>query len=380
MNKKELGQIRRRMAVNKNNIHNIYGCYVNTSKEVISYLEENLSMMRELEAEKYLGFLKKTISGTLGKNLIDIVFSTQQVVDSEEHKLLMRLRKSKMSDSDARDEFYKKVIESVDMPDTNYVILLAAEAYDVPNRGADGEIQHDGSDNTFTYFLCAICPVKDGKPELGYSHADKFHGFESKQVVAMPELGFMFPAFDDGSANIYNALFYSRNTAMLYDSFINTVFNVETPMSPDEQKESFRSVLTSTLEGDCNIEIVQSVYGQIRDRIEAHKESKDPEPLDITVDEVSDMLEKSGVEEDKIEVFQTKCSEEFGEGTTLKPANIIDSGKFELVTPQAKISVVPDQSHVLETKIIDGKKYILIPFDEAAELNGFNITIPTETE
>ena len=44
------------------------------------------------EAEQYLGLLKKALSGTLGKNLIDIVFSTRQVVDSEEHRLLSALR------------------------------------------------------------------------------------------------------------------------------------------------------------------------------------------------------------------------------------------------------------------------------------------------
>ena len=50
-----------------------------------------LGNMPEEEAEKYLGLLKKSLSGTLGKNLIDIVFSTQQVMDSEEHKLLSAL-------------------------------------------------------------------------------------------------------------------------------------------------------------------------------------------------------------------------------------------------------------------------------------------------
>lgn len=66
-------------------ISRVYGCYVNSSKEIVSDLDESLGMMPQEESEKYLSLLKKGLSGSLGKNLIDIVFSTQQVVDSEEH-------------------------------------------------------------------------------------------------------------------------------------------------------------------------------------------------------------------------------------------------------------------------------------------------------
>ena len=92
-------------------------------------------MMPLEEAEKYLGLLKKTFSGTLGKNLIDIVFSTRQVADSDEHRLLMALRDSRLKDGEVRQEFYQKVIGNLDMGDGNYLILLAHDAYGVPHRG-----------------------------------------------------------------------------------------------------------------------------------------------------------------------------------------------------------------------------------------------------
>ena len=85
MNKKEISELRHRFSPDKNPIGHIYGCYVNTKKEIIAYLDESLATMPPEEAEKYLGFLKKALSGTQGKNLIDIVFSTQQVADSPEH-------------------------------------------------------------------------------------------------------------------------------------------------------------------------------------------------------------------------------------------------------------------------------------------------------
>ncbi len=376
MNQKELNEIRRRMAPNKSNISKIYGCYVNSKKEILSYLEESLGIMPELETEKYMIFLKKSLSGSLGKNLIDIVFSTQQVLDSDEHRLLTSLTSSALKDTAAREQFYQKVIQSLDMEDCNYLILLASDAYDVPYRGKDDEIQADASDTVFKYIICAVCPVRDGKPELGYfSGENEFHGYATNQIVAPPELGFMFPTFDDRTANIYNALFYSKNTAQIHHEFIDAVFHTKAPMSADEQKETFQSVLAESLEDGCSYDVMQAVHEQIRERIEQHKENKNPDCLDITVREVGEILHSNGIPEEQIQVFQEKCGEEFGDGAVLNPRNIIDSSKFELVTPQVKISVDPEYSYMVETKVIDGKKYILIPADVGVEVNGIDVKI-----
>lgn len=81
MNQKEINELRRRFRPEKSAISRVYGCYVNSSKEIVSDLDESLGMMPQEESEKYLSLLKKGLSGSLGKNLIDIVFSTQQVAD-----------------------------------------------------------------------------------------------------------------------------------------------------------------------------------------------------------------------------------------------------------------------------------------------------------
>jgi hypothetical protein len=379
MNQKELNEIRRRMVPNKNNIGKIYGCYVNSNREILSYLEESLGRMPELETEKYMGLFKKSLSGGLGKNLIDIVFSNQQVLHSEEHHLLTSLASSALKEAEARERFYQKVIQSLDLEDSNYLILLASDAYDVPYRGKDDEIQTDASDTVFQYIICAICPVRDGKPELGYfSGENEFHGYATNQIVAPPELGFLFPTFDNRTANIYNALFYSKNTAQLHHEFIDAVFHTEAPMSADEQKEAFRGVLTDALEDHCSYDVVQAVHEQIRERMEEHKESKDPDPLDLTAGEVGEILQSSGVPEKQIQTFQEKYGEKFGNGAVLNPGNIIDSGKFELVTPQVRICVDPEYSSMVETRILDGKKYILIPADEGVEVNHVGVKISAD--
>ena len=373
MNQKELGELRRRFKPEKSAVGRVYGCYVNSNKEVISYLDESLGLMPLEEAEKYLGLLKKSLSGTPGRNLIDIVFTTEQVMDSDEHRLLSALRDSELKDGEVRSEFYGKIMESLELGDSNYLILLAFDAYDVPFRGGDGERQDDAGDGVFRYILCAICPVKEGKPELGYFPGEnEFHNCTAGQVVSAPEAGFLFPAFDNRAANLYNALYYVRKPDELHPELIEALFRAETPMSAGQQREAFEEALAESLEESCSLEVVQAVHGRLRERIEEHRESKDPEPLAITAREVESILADCGVDGERVDAFGRACGERFG-GGAMDPANLIDSKKFEVRTGEVTISVDPEYSYLVETRVIDGKTYLLIPAGSGVELNGMAV-------
>ena len=375
MNQKELSELRRRFRPDRCAISRVYGCYVNTKGEIISDLDESLGLMTQEEVEKYLGLLKKALSGTLGRNLLDIVFSTAQVADSEEHRLLSQLRSSHLEDGELRRALYQKIIGSVELEE-NYLILLAHDRYDVPGKGADGEQLEDGSDTVFSYFVCCVCPVKNGKAELGFFPGEnKFHTSAPSQIVAAPELGFLFPAFDNRSANIYNALFYTRRPDQLAEGVIDAVFHTQPPMSAQEQKEAFHTALSDALEEDCSLEVMQAVHEQLRDRIVAHKESRDPEPLTVETGTVSAILRDCGIPEERISSFEQQCSLQFGRDAALSPANLIDSGRFEVKSSQATIALSPEQSYLLQSRVIDGKKYFLIPADELVELNGFGVRL-----
>ncbi len=378
MNQKEVSELRRRWRPEKSAVSRIYGCFVNSGKKIVSDLDESLGAMPQEEAEKYLDLLKKTLSGALGKNLIDIVFSTRQVADSGEHRLLSALRSSGLKDQEIRSAFYQKVIDSLDMGDDSYLILMACDAYDVPHRGKDGELQADASDEVFTYIVCCVCPVKAGRAELGYFPGDNEFHYTVGQVVSAPELGFLFPAFDNRTANIYNALFYSRKPDELHQEFIDAVFRTEPPMSAAEQRESFQEALSQALEESYSVEVARTVHERLTERIAQHKESKDPEPLAVTARDIGGILRDCGVPEERVDTFKERCDERFGADTALRPANLIDDKKFELRTAQATVSVDPECSYLVETRVIDGRKYILIPVEEDVEINGLPVRFAAE--
>ena len=377
MNQKELREIRKRFTLDKDSISHVYGCYVNAAKDIVARMDMSMGLMEQEEAELYLKLLKKSISGTLGKNLLDIEFSTKQVEDSDEHRLLQALRQSHLRDEDMRELFYKRVIESLDFGDDSYVILLASDSYDIPFKGRDDELWEEGSNEVFDYIICCICPVKDARASLRYfAEEQNFRGASSGHVLGNPELGFMFPSFDDRSTNIYNALYYSRGLVDIHHEFIDGIFHIEkSPMSAGAQQHAFTDVLCESLGEDCSLDVVKAVHGQIRPQLLVHKESKDPEVPELFVEDLDDVLKHSGVPEEKVEIFNEACRKEFGDQSILNPINVMESKKFEMKTPEVKITVDPEYTYLITTQEIDGSQYLLIPAGEGVTVNGIDISV-----
>lgn len=375
MNEKEIGEIRRRVRRDRSNMTAVYGCYVNGQKEIVSEFKRSTGTMPENEAEKYFGLLKRTLSGTVGKNLIDICFKTAQVADSPEHKLLMELRNSGLKDEGLRAELYTKIIQSVNMED-GFLILIGCDSYDVPFKSTDDETQADASGETYTYLLCCVCPVKQTKPNLRYDAEDKaFHDTGIAQVPSAPEIGFLFPAFDSRATNIYNALFYTHSAKDNHEQLVDTLFRVSVPKPAAEQKKSFEALLGTSLQEECSLEVVQAVHEQLCQSIDLHKESKVADPLLISKEEVKHALAECGVSQKNIAKFSVDYDEVFGFDAQLHPKNIINNKRFEVTTPDVSIQVSPERSDLLQTRIIDGVKYILICADENVEVNGVPIHI-----
>ena len=375
MNEKEIGEIRRRVRRDRSNMTTIYGCYVNGQKEIVSEFKRSTGIMPENEAEKYFGLMKRTLSGTVGKNLIDISFQTSQVAGSPEHKLLMDLRSTKLSDEKLREELYSKIIQSVNMDD-GFLILLGCDSYDVPFKSTNDETQQDASNETYTYLLCCVCPVKQTKPNLRYDAEEKaFHDSGIAQVPSAPEVGFLFPAFDSRATNIYNALFYTHSAKLSYEELIQSLFNVQVPKPAAEQKKSFEALLAKSLEEECRLAVVQSVHDHLCKSIDLHKESKIADPLLVSKEEVKLALTDCGVSEKGVAKFSVDYDEVFGFETQLHPKNVINHRRFEVKTPDVTITVSPERSDLIETRIIDGVKYILICADENVEVNGVPVHI-----
>lgn len=375
MLEKEIAELRRRFKADKNNISRLRGCYVNDKQEIISEFDQTLGLMLPDEVDGILAIMKKTLSGTPGKNLVDLNFSNEQVVSgSDEHNLLMALRNSALSDDSAVHEFFGRVIETVHISG-NYLILLACDKYDVFSYTADGAAAED-SGEVFSYITCSVCPVKLSRPMISYiAYENAFHSVAANSVVSAPELGFLFPAFDDRTANIYSALLYTKNIADIHRDFIDRIFKTDIPMPAAEQKETFDQLLHETVEEKRRYEVVQALHDRVCEMVEDYKSGAQEEPLRLNKREFRRILSDCEIQDERLDVFEQQFEESFGANAELCPQNVVDTKQFALQTPDVTIKVNPQRSDLIETRMIDGHRYILVRAEEGVTVNGVDIKI-----
>ncbi len=373
MTEKELREIKRRFRPDKNNILSLRGCLVNSEKTIIAEINQPMASCSVTDSEKILSIMKKAISGSLGTNLLDLEFPAEAPTTSEKHQLLSDLRGSYLKNENALKYFYQKVIESVHF-EGSFAILLASDNYDVFSYDQSGE--KSDSSEIFSYIICAVCPVKPLDSGLCYREYDtSFRSIEQQSLLCPPELGFMFPAFDNRAANIYGTLYYTKNVSDVHPEFIENIFGLDLPMSATEQKQSFDSCLKETLADDCDFDVVRSVHDQIAEMVQEHKEQKQEEPLKLSKKDLKGVLEYCGVEEEKVEQFGEKFEEQFGKNAEVAPKSIVDVKKFQVSTPDVSIKVNPERTDLVSTQVINGVRYIMIRANEGVEVNGVNIDI-----
>ncbi len=289
MNKKEISEIKKQFSPANCSITRICGCYVDGDKNKKTELKEAFLSLSEEEMFKYFEIFKKTLSGTLGKNLLNMEFPTNQEADGGTQEFLMRLRTSRLTDDELIQQFYDRIIENYDYPENYYIILVHA-VYDIPGKSSDGLDMFDASDEIYEHLLCSICPVKLSKAGLCYNAETNLIEDRIRDwIVEMPESGFLFPVFNDRSTDIHGLLYYSKNAEALHDLFIDQVLGCTAPMSAGGQRDSFNMLVEETLGDDCDYNTVISIHEKLNELIEAQKD--EPEPVVLTKPEVKRLLE-----------------------------------------------------------------------------------------
>lgn len=371
MNKKEVLEIRRQFSPENCAITRICGCYVDGEKEKKLEFKEAFLSLPEEETFKYFDLFKRTLSGTIGKNLINMGFPLEQELTGGTQDFLLQLKESKLQDDMLLSEFYDKVIEHYDFGE-HYLILLIHAAYDVPGRASDGTEMFDASDSVYNYILASICPVGLSKAGLCYN-AQK-NSIEDRirdWIVGDPKNGFLFPAFSDRDSDIHNILYYSKKPEELQDAFLEQVLGCSEIMSAGTQKESFQAIIEDTLGEDCSYHVIKSIHENLNEMLEETKE--EPEPLTLGKQEVKRLFSKSGVPEEKMESFEKDFDETIGSKTTLLAANITNTKKFNIKTPDIIVNVNPERTDLVDIQYIDGRKCLVIPVDDQVEVNGISV-------
>ena len=378
MNKKEISEIKRLFTPDRCPVTRICGCYVDGEKNKKAEIKEAFLSLPEEEMFKYFDIFKKTLSGSIGKNLMDMEFPLEQEKQGGTQEFLLRLRNSRLTDPELLEAFYDKVIEHYQYPE-NYYIVLIHSAYDIPRRASDGAELFDASDDVYEFLICSICPVKLTKPGLCYNEASNTITERTRDwFVETPVTGFLFPAFTDRNTDIHSVLYFSKNPDEPKADFAEQILGCTLPMSAAFQKETFNTLVSDTFQGECSLETVKYIHEALNGLLEERKD--DPEPPVLDLYDVKRLLYESGASDETLENFDTNFEETTGNSNAeIFVTNIASTRKFEIKTPDIVISVKPDRADLIETRMIDGRPYLLIPADDSVELNGIPVKAVVES-
>lgn len=428
MNKKEILELKRRFKKDAATFTRVCGCYVDCNHNKICKFGSTFLNLEEDEFYKYLEIANKALSGTLGNNLLELHFPIEEEEVGGRQQILMALRETKLQDEALLDTYYDLVIDSYDHAG-NYLIVLFHDAYDVMTRTSDNN-NLDESEEVYEYLIGAICPVDLSKPGLGFLEDEQRIGPRVRDwVVGAVDTAFLFPAFNDRSADIHSTLFYTKNTKEPHSEFMANGLGCGIERTATEQKMAFHSIVRNVLgaEDEHTDDVLLDIQQNLSDMIDEYQETHDDEEevflLDKTV--VNKLLADSDIPEEKVVRIEKSVDEAFGE----KPPaaeHVIDSKALiqnelrvekmaledqvgdltlqlnrkedelkertnQLVEKQGEIDnyiaetktydvvlrVKPEKAAQIQSKVIDGQKCLVIPMkeDEHAAINGVNTTV-----
>ena len=296
MKKKYILELKRRLKKDECTFTRMCGCYVDSQKNIVLNIKETFLNLKEEEFFKYLEIAKKTLSGTIGNNLLELNFPLDEENIGGRQQSLMGLKKSKLKDDALLDSFYKLIIDSYDYTG-NFLILIFHDAYDVITKTTDNA-KLDESEEVYEYLLCAICPVSLTKPGLGYLEDKNRIGARIRDwVVGPPDLGFVFPAFTDRSTDIHSIMYYTKNPKDPHPELMEEGLGCNSKQTATEQKEAFHTIIRNAIGNDEEksdhffMEIQENLNNMVDEKNAIN--DKNAEPIILTNDTIQDILIES---------------------------------------------------------------------------------------
>lgn len=405
MNKKDVMELKKRFKKESCSIDRLAGCYVDANKNKAIKFNEIFLNMDDEEFYKYLEIAKKTLTGTLGNNILELDFPLEEEATGGKQHFLYALRNDGLSSDDLLDRLYDLIIDSYNYVG-NYLILVFHDTYDIITKTSDN-MKLDESEEVYEYLLVSICPVVLSKAGLGVREDENRIGARIRDwIVGVPDLGFLFPAFDNRSADIHKVDYFIRDAKDSHSEVISDVLGCAPRMTATEQRNTFSAIVKSAFANDTENgeEALINIQESFNARINTGEELTESEinSIILTPETMDEILIENNIEGEKARVIKEVTLDEFMEELPLV-SNLIDNKalaanerereKKELVKEVASLKnkvseleeatsssesgdvsifVYPERADEIHTEIIDDKKYILIPVDDnsSVKVNG----------
>lgn len=408
MNKKDVLELKRRYKKESCTINRLAGCYVDGNKHKVLKLNEDFLNMKEEEFYKFMEIAKKTLTGTIGNNIMELDFPTEEENPGGKQQFLYGLRASGLDNEDLLDRLYDLIIDGYQYVG-NYLILVFHDTYDVMTKTSDN-MKIDESEEVYEYLLVSICPVALSKAGLGYRSDENRIGARIRDwVVGSPDLGFLFPAFDNRSADIHKVDYFIRDAKDSHSEFVEDVLGCGAKRTAVEQRQTFSAIVKRAYGADSEQgeDALIGIQESLNSLIDTGEEMTDSQIAAIVLDEntINEVLEDNDIQGEPARIIREVVLEEFADELPCV-ANLIDNKalaanekekeKKELVkevqtlktqlaektreaeeaisgddvkTYDVVVRVKPEKASQITSQMIGDRKCLVIPMDENENVN-----------
>lgn len=378
MNKKEVSEVKKQLKFNNGicSLEKIVTSYIDSDKNTKFLEKRSFLNLPEVEVLMFIDIFKKTLSGGLGKKLLEFSFPIVDNGDGPDKTFLINLKNSKLNDDDMNEAFIKKIVDNFEYAGDYYIASLFC-SYSVPVKSKDKDLDSDGEDSTevYDFIITSICPIV--KAERGLCFCSEKNTVEKDYNTAMevgkPMHGFLFPTFNDRQSDVHNVLYFTSSEKTPSQSIIQNVLGCNIKLSADVQKEKFNNVLSRVLGDDSTYNITSTIHSTINELIENN--SMESDPVELNAEEIKNILKQSGVDDINLEEFDDVYEEEVGDGVSLTAVNITDESAMKVKSPDIKINVKPKASNKVSAKMVDGKRCLVVQLDDTVEVNGLDVSV-----
>lgn len=363
--KSDIKELKNRLTKDLCTFTRVAGCYVNAQKEKITTFSKDFLGLEDEEFFKYLDIAKKSLTGTVGNNLMQLTMSDKAI-----QKSMLGLKDNGLKSENMLDALYDKIIENYNSAG-NFLILLFHDAYDVMTKATDNTTLED-SDEVYTYVLCAICPVELTKPALSYQEdKNDIAPCIRDWVVKPPVNGFLYPAFDERSTDVDSFVFFRKKPKEPQTELLENVLGcVEEKKTLDEKHEILAEIaVENTNDEGMAYELQKVLVDKLWDY---DKDDKFTEGV------LEDIAREAGADSEQIanmvKEYRDKMPEndtpiaDMCDGKLIKSCQKKAAEKVQRLIDENDVVVLANDALAVTRREIDGKDYFLVPAELRVEI------------
>ncbi len=376
MNKKEIAEIKKNFSDSSGffTLDHIVSVYVDPQKNIRCNENKLYALIPEDEGAVMLESLKKVLSGSAGKNLMEYSFPKEEYSEDGAQNILYSALKGRLEDEAANARLIERIINNMEY-EMAYTIIIGYCSYSIASKDKNDDTYGE-SDHEYNFIVAAICPVSTGDDGLMFDSESNtiVKKMNTDLIISRkPTDGFLYPVFSDRSPDVNNVMYYTATPKKPNISVVENVLGCGFTMSCQSEKETFQQVLTDVVADELSYTVITQVNEAIRDIVNNSRNETEL-PL-IDDNKLHNILFDAGVSSEKLDALPAVFKERVGDSDGLTAENLIEN-KTVLATPEITINISREATDKVRTSVINGRRCLIIDLDDPSiSINGLTTSV-----